>query len=78
MTDRTTEQKPVPRWTDRSDKTWPVEVVPAWAYDDAKKEVERLQEDRRKLVHFSKYIAKGGVDYVGAAREVLALVGESL
>lgn len=23
----------VPRWTDRSDKTWPIEVVPAWAFD---------------------------------------------
>jgi hypothetical protein len=39
-----TEQKKVPRWTDRSDRTWPVEVVPAWAYDAAEKKIERLRD----------------------------------
>lgn len=32
----------VPRWTDHTDKTWPVEVVPAWAYDALKKDNDRL------------------------------------
>jgi hypothetical protein len=47
-------------------------------FRDLLAEIERLREDRRKLAHAAKYIAKGGMDYVGAAREALALVGESL
>lgn len=38
-----TAEKKVPRWTDRTDRSWPVEVVPAWAYDALKRENERLQ-----------------------------------
>ncbi len=36
-------EKAVARWTDRSDPWWPVEVVPAWAYDQLKKRADQLE-----------------------------------
>lgn len=44
---RTADGVTVPRWTDRSDKSWPIEVVPAWAYDGLKKEYDKVVEQLR-------------------------------
>jgi hypothetical protein len=35
--------KDVARWTDRSDRNWPVEVVPAHEYDALKRRADRLE-----------------------------------
>lgn len=40
----TADEKAVPRWKDYSDKEWPIEVVPAWAYDGLKKAYDRVVE----------------------------------
>jgi hypothetical protein len=40
-----TDEQKVPRWADRSDRAWPIEVVPASAYDKQTKEIERLRSE---------------------------------
>lgn len=75
MTHPSSDKKTVPRWTDRTDKTWPVEVVPAWAYDELKKDhdqyvawaspqLERLGREMLEVQRLQKQIKamQGGGD----------------
>lgn len=50
-----------PRWTDYTDKTWPVEVVPAWAYDKLKKQRDDLLAALKKIVSEGDYTAPEGM-----------------
>lgn len=54
------------------------ELTATYLLADSVHETEgKIAEDRRKLVHFVKYIANGGMSPVEAAHEALALIGES-
>jgi hypothetical protein len=66
-------EKQVARWIDRSDKTWPVEVVPAWEYDRQAKEIEQLRTDAARYRWLRDHIAQTIIGRVRREGESLTM-----